>query len=70
MSQLDNYLKIYLIHLMKKLPSVMPYDDLLNGFPASHVMCNGQLLQMNTCSLNISKGHNTSLSLIITKNIY
>ena len=40
---------------MKELPSVMPSEDLLNGFQTSHN--DGQLFQINLCSLNVSKSH-------------
>lgn len=54
-------LSIYLIHLMKKLSGVMPNKDLFYGFPTSNLMCNYQLLEMNSRSLNISNSHETSL---------
>lgn len=50
---------------MKKLASVMPHNNLLNGFPASNMMCNEQLVEVNLCSLDISKSHKTSLHLVI-----
>lgn len=28
----------YLIYFMKRLPSIMPKKDILNGFPASQLM--------------------------------
>ena len=59
---------IYLVHLMQKLPSIVPHEDLLDRFPTSHMMCNCQLSKMNLCSLYISKSHKTSLQFVITNN--
>ena len=59
-----NNLAVHLVHLMKELPSVMPSEDLLNGFQTSHMMHDGQLFQINLCFLNVSKRHyKTSLQL-------
>lgn len=57
----------YLVHLMNKLPSVMPDQNLLNGFPTSHLMCHSKFSEINLCSLNISKSHKTSLWIGHTK---
>jgi len=46
---------------MKKLPGVMLEEDLLNGFPTSHMMCNRQFPEAYLRPLNISKGHNAPL---------
>ena len=58
-----NNLAVHLVHLMKELPSVMPSEDPLNGFQTIHMMHDGQLFQINLCSLNVSKSHKTSLQL-------
>lgn len=55
---------VYLVHLMKKLTSVMPDEDILHGLPTSHLMFNSELFEMNSSSLNISKSHKSSLLLI------
>lgn len=54
---------VHLVHFMKELSSVMPSEDLLNGFQTSHMMHDCQLFEINLCSLNVSKGHKTSLQL-------
>lgn len=48
---------------MKELSSVMPGEDLLNGFQTSHMMHDGQLFEINLSSLDVSKSHKTSLQL-------
>ena len=58
-----NNLAFHLVHLMEELPSVMPSEDLLDGFQTSHMMHDGQLFRIYLCSLNVSKSHKTSLQL-------